>query len=403
MYGHPFVGIFPEDDSDADSDLTTLSLLGLAGFAAAGGACVPTLFNGSFTGCPLSLGGIVTTPYGPAAGSNVNGDADGVGNAARFSQPADITTDGTFFYVADLGNNKIRRIDPATGAVTTPYGPAAGSTASGDTDGTGNAARFTQPSAITTDGTHLYVTDFGNNKIRRIVIATGVVTTLAGPAPGSTAGGDTDGTGNAARFTQPFGIAYDGAHLYVADFGNNKIRRIDPTTGVVTTPYGPSQGNTAGGDADGFGNAARFQNPQGIAISLDGANLYISDATNNKIRQIAIATGAVTTLAGPAPGSTANGDADGVGNAARFRSPLGIFTDGTSLYVPEFTNHKVRQIDLASRSVSTLAGPAPGSNASGDLDGTGNAAFFNQPGGLLSDGTQLYIADIFNNKIRLIR
>ncbi|MES0488986.1 MAG: hypothetical protein ABUK01_03280 [Leptospirales bacterium] len=103
-----------------------------------------------------------------------------------------------------MSNNRIRQIVISTGVVTTLAGPAQGTTTAGDTDGTGNAARFTGATSITTDGTNLYVA--AGCKIRQIVILTGVVTTLAGPAPGANTCGDTDGTGNAARFNAPEGI-----------------------------------------------------------------------------------------------------------------------------------------------------------------------------------------------------
>lgn len=358
-----------------------------------------TLVGGASSGCgPLSLSGIVTTPYGPAQGVTTTGDTDATGNAARFNNPNGITTDGTSLYVADTTNNKIRSIVLATGVVTTLAGPGPGSTANGDADGIGNAARFNFPDGVTTDGTNLYVGDFSNNKIRQIVIATGVVTTLAGPAAGSTANGDADGTGNAARFNGPGGITTDGTNLYVADSTNNKIRSIVIATGVVTTLAGPAAGSTANGDADGTGNAARFNQP--THITTDGTNLYVGDFSNNKIRSVVIATGVVTTLAGPAAGSIVGGDADGTGNAARFNGPDGITTDGTNLYVGDFSNNKIRSIVIATGAVTTLAGPAPGSTVLGDADGTGNAARFRSPRGITTDGTSLYLTDFLNSKIR---
>ena len=307
MVNHPLVGVLPgDDDASSGQDLSSLSLQAVLGGALTGAtACTQTFLGGAFIGCPLSLSAAVTTPYGPAGASTISGDTDGTGNAARFSGLSDITSDGSYLYIADTQNHKIRRIDPATGSVTTPFGPASGSTVSGDADGVGNAARFNFISGITSDGTNLYVADSANHKIRQIVIATGVVTTLAGPAPGSTASGDADGTGNAARFNQPAGIATDGIHLYVSEVANDTIRQIVIATGVVTTLAGPAPGSTAFGDADGIGNAARFSDPW--AIATDGTSLYITDRGNSRIRQLVLATRAVTTLAGPAPGSSGSG------------------------------------------------------------------------------------------------
>ncbi len=169
----------------------------------------------------------MTTLAGPAAGSTDNNSTDGTGSDARFYQPYGITTDGTNLYVSDYGNNKVRKVVISSGVVTTLAGPAAGTTTEGDADGTGTDARFKGPSGITTDGTNLYLGGWSNNKVRKIVISSGVVTTLAGPAAGTTTSGDTDGTGTDARFYGPAEITSNGTYLYVVEFNNNKIRRIE--------------------------------------------------------------------------------------------------------------------------------------------------------------------------------
>jgi hypothetical protein len=315
------------------------------------------------------------------AGSTTSGSADGTGAVARFHDPCGITTDGTNLYVMDEGNNDIRKVVIATGVVTT----LAGSTTNGHADGTGIAASFNDPWGITTDGTNLYVADDGNNEIRRIVIATGAVTTLAG----STTRGNADGTGAAASFNQPSGITTDGTNLYVAEMGNNEIRKIVIATGAVTT----LAGSTTAGHADDTGTAASFSGP--ADITTDGTNLYVVEYQNNEIRKIVIATGAVTTLAG----STTAGHADGTGAAASFSGPTGITTDGTNLYVAECSNGEIRCIVIATGAVTTLAG----STTAGSVDGTGAAARFNEPYDITTDGTKLYVADNGNNEIREIQ
>jgi hypothetical protein len=147
----------------------------------------------------------------------------------------------------------------------------------GSADGTGTAVTFNYPRGITSDGINLYVADYGNRIIRQIVIATGVVSTLAGTA--GTAGA-ADGTGTAATFNYPWSITSDGTNLYVADFGNSTIRKIVISTGVVSILAG-----TAGvrGAADGTGTAATFYRPQGI--TSDGSSLYVTDS-GNTIRKI---------------------------------------------------------------------------------------------------------------------
>ncbi len=203
--------------------LSLIAALVLVGCGGDGGGGVDgvtgTQMGGSIQGTPLSLSGAVST----FAGLSLTGSQDGTGAAARFSLPFGCTTDGTNLYVADASNHTIRQVVIETGVVTTLAGTAG---LSGSTDATGTAARFNIPRRITTDGTgtNLYVTDGGNSTIRQVVIATGVVTTLAGTAGLS---GSTDATGTAARFYYPFGITTDGTNLYVADGDNQTIRVID--------------------------------------------------------------------------------------------------------------------------------------------------------------------------------
>jgi hypothetical protein len=362
------------------------------------------------------------------------GSADGTGAAASFGGPNGITSDGAGnLYVVDSSNATIRKVVMATGAVTTIAGMA-GHGQSGNVDGVGAAARFNWPYLIASDGAgNLCVSDFYNDSIRKIVVATGAVTTLAGAAPQP---GSVDATGAAARFRNPGGTATDGAgNLYVAD--GNTIRKIVIATGAVTTLAG-----TAGqyGSMDGTGAAASFSWP--LSVAWDGTgNLYVGDGI---IRKIAVATGVVTTLTngpgndtselgGGAVGlvsdgagnlyfadafttiwkvATATGDltrvagtagqlgsADGTGAAASFSGPSGIASDGAgNLYVADTNNGTIRKVVLATRVVTTLAGVA---GQLGSADGIGAAASFNAPYDIASDGAgNLYVAD--GNTIRKI-
>jgi DNA-binding beta-propeller fold protein YncE len=271
--------------------------------------------------------GEVSTLAGTGAASAV----DNTGTLASFAHPRGITTDGRNLYVADQDNNKIRKIVIASGEVTTLAGtgaPGAGN------DPSGTSATFNAPYGITTDGTNLYVSDYGNNKIRKIVIASGAVTTLAGSGlPGA----DDNTDGALATFHFPYGITTDGTNLYVADNGSNKIRRIAIISGAVTTIAGSG---SIGAVDNPIGTLATFSGPDGI--TSDGTNLYVADTGNNTIRKIVIASGAVTTLAGSA--LDAGGAVDNVGTLARFNGPGGITTDGASLFVSDLNNNKIRRI-----------------------------------------------------------
>ena len=244
----------------------------------------------------------------------------------------DTISDGHREYVVSLSSEK----EADNPVVTT----VAGSGSSGSTDGTGTSTSFVSPYTIANDGTNLYVGE--NHKIRKIVIATGVVTTLAG----STSYGFADGTGTSARFNYPRGMVVVGSNLYVADGNNFRIRKVKLSTGVVTTLAGSSsQGST-----DGTGTSAKFKTLFGLGT--DGTNLYVPDLYNYKIRKIVISTGVVTTLAGSgSPGST-----DATGTSASFNYPIGATSDGINVYVAEYSNHKIRKIVISTGVVTTLAG-----------------------------------------------
>ncbi|MFN3564713.1 MAG: hypothetical protein ACK4V1_01840 [Burkholderiaceae bacterium] len=256
-------------------------------------------------------------------------------------------------------------------------------------DGTGTQARFFYPQGLTTDGANLYLADYGNQTIRKLAIEGGAVTLLAG-APLQAGSGD--GIGTAARFQSPAGVTTDGTFLYVADRGNHSIRKIAIGTWEVVT----LAGSALPGSVDGAGSAARFNFPTGI--TTDGTNLFVADTNNHTIRKIAIGTGAVTTLAGQAGSS---GFADGIGASARFSFPSAITTDGTSLYVADSNNFIIRKIAIGTGAVSTLAGTL---GTAGSADGTGATAQFRPyPSGLTTDGRQLFLNDSGNHTVRAMR
>jgi sugar lactone lactonase YvrE len=327
---------------------------------------------------------LVTTLAGSVG---VSGSTDGTGSAAQFNLPNGITTDGTNLYVVDTFNQTIRKVDIATGTVSTPVGSVG---ATGSTDGAGTAARFYFPYGISIDGPNLYVADSGNNLIRKVVITTGTVTTVAGSTEVSK--GSANGTGVSARFFNPGGITTDGINLYVADTYNHTIRKVVIASGLVTTLAGSAG---VADSVDGTGSSARFYNPFGI--TTDGTNLYVTDSTNRTIRKVVIATGEVTTLAGSV---NIWGSTDGIGTTARFGVLYGITTDGTNLYVSDSGNNTIRKVVIATGEVTTLAGSAGASN--GSIDGTGSAARFAFPISITTDGTNLYVADSYNNTIRKV-
>ena len=294
---------------------------------------------------PVGSNWVVTTLAGKAGTS---GGADGT-NSSQFNAPWGLAVDSASnLYVADMGNHTIRKVTAArtNWVVTTVAGTAY---SQGSVDGTNSAARFNSPAGLAVDRAgNLYVADMGNNTIRKVTAAgtNWVVTTLAGKA-GDT--GSVDGTNSAARFNWPISVAVDIAgSLYVADWMNSSIRKVTPveTNWVVTTLAGKAG---ISGSRDGTNSAAWFNYPGHAAVDSAG-NLYVADGGNNVIRKVTpVGTNwVVTTLAGKA-GYT--GSVDGAGIAARFLfsdpsngSVGGVAVDSAgNLFVADVYNNTIRK------------------------------------------------------------
>lgn len=356
-----------------------------------------------------------------AGGLGGRGHLDGRGPLVRFIAPGPIVVEGGHAYVGDWAS--VRKIVLATGDVST----LAGSGRMGNRDGTGAAAQFSLVKGMTTDRRgSLYIVEEG--RIRRIAIATGEVTTIAG---GPLAFGPIlDGVGLNARFRSPMGITCDGERLFIAD--SWLVRQMTLTTGEVTT----IAGSVYTGDwQDGIGRAARFENIRAVVADNTG-HLYIGDSP--RVRRMNLATGQVVTLSEQpavidamsldptgsllfglweAPivlrlslttGETAvvvgttgqAGNIDGSKEVARLGYPAHVALDGGSIYIADSGNASFRQALIATGEVRTLAGHGW---APGEADGVGTDARFDSPMHLTGDGRdELYVIDKRSAAVRQI-
>jgi sugar lactone lactonase YvrE len=304
------------------------------------------------------------------AGGNAQGATDATDGTAQFNAPGAVSVDAAGnVYVADTSNHRIRKITPA--AVVTTL---AGST-QGFVDATDGSAKFDTPRGVAADASgNLYVADTNNHRIRKVTPA-GVVTTLAGGTQGFA-----DGTGAAAQFNAPQGVAVDAAgNVFVADTGNNRIRKIT-SAGVVTSVDGTA-----------------YASPKGLAVDALG-NLYVADTGNHRIQKIA-PDNTVSTVAGGTQGFS-----DGTGAGALFNSPTGISVDAVGdLFVADAGNNRIRLI-TPDGVVTTLAGTGTAGFLD-DLVGTSatTQARFNGPLGVAVDASgNVYVADTANHRIRKV-
>ena len=299
-----------------------------------------------------------------------DGFTDGTGTAAQFNKPSAIaiSDDEQSLYIADTGNNRIRKIDIATGEVTT----LASSSTSGSADGTGTAAQFDSPRSIAAQGGKLYVAD-DNAGIREINIATRAVTTL--PITGVSLGGK-----------KSLAITPDGSKLYVL---NNRspgsILEIDMQTNVATLLAGGTKFVTE----DGIGAAADFNQPESMAISPDGTSLVVADdgVNTRAIRAVAIAAKVVLTL-----GKLGRESVTPTGDAADPK--IGV---ASGIYIADSQNSRIKQLKPAAPGGTFLFEPVDfaGNSTEENKDGPLQQANFSRPEVIAvnSSGTKIFVID----------
>ena len=343
------------------------------------GSPFTAIINNTGGAVPATVYGQVTTLAGNTNSAGYSGHIDATGTSARFWDMEGVVGDANGnIYVAEYKNRDIRKITPA-GVVTTIAGTA---TVKGNQDGIGTAALFGGPDGLALDaaGTTLYIADYDNNSIRKMNLSTGAVTTWVTLVAGASC------------------MSFDNSgNLYCAEQDANQIQVISPT-GVVTT----IAGNNTPQYINGTGSAARFYMPNDVQVDASNGDVYVADYLNNAIRKVTSA-GVVTTFAGTTdyqytlPESVTY--ADGVGTAARFNNPTGVAILGNVVYVADLLNYCVRSI-LPNQTVTTIAGSSANT---GWADGIGTAAKFGQPVDIWIDNSGVgYVIDGTMNNIRKV-
>lgn len=341
--------------------------------------------------------GVITTVAGDGREA-YSGDG-GQATAAALSSPTAVTFDGAGnLFISDQNNNRIRKVD-AGGIITTTVGNGL-QDSSGD-DGPATAASLIPGGMAFNAGGDLFVADLYS--IRKVDATTRIITTVAGG--GDPADGIGDGrVATAAAFSAPFGLSLDAAgNIYVADYVQRRVRRVDATTRIISTVAGNGQERFSGDN--GPATAAALTFPQFVAVDRAGDIFIAESYPDYQVRKVAASSGIITTVAGGGAPLDGLGDR-GAATNAQLSAPDGLAADGnSSLYIADTFHHRVRRVDLNTGIITTVAGntePGADGGFSGD-NGQAVAALLSVPSGIALDSSgNLFITDTGNNRVRKV-
>jgi hypothetical protein len=340
----------------------------------------------------LPIGTINTFAGSGAAGINGGGFGGDQGPApsALLKFPSGVAVGNGALFIADTNNHRVRRVNLTSCVIDTVAG---GGTAgfAGD-NGQATSAMLNGPRGVAVDSGILFIADTNNHRIRSVDLSTGLITTVAGSGD-FTFGGD-GGLATSAGINGPFKVAVATGGLFIADRGNNRIRRVDLSTGIIDTVAG--NGVAAFSGDGGLATAASLYLPDDMVVG--NGTLFIADRQNARVRRVDLTTGVITTIAGN--GSLGlNGDG-GPATSANV-GPASLVLQGNVLFIADDASNRITRVDLTTSTITTVAGTGT-SGFSGD-GASATTAELQSPGGLALGNGALFIADTFNERVRRVQ
>jgi sugar lactone lactonase YvrE len=397
---------------DTSGQLTVVAGVGLQGFSGDGGPATSASLNGPSA---LAIDGsgnlfiadvsnnrirkvdLATGVISTVAGNGFTGFSGdgGPATSASMNNPAGVAVDGSGnLFIAEQNNMRVRKVNLSTGIIMTVAGN--GFTGFSGDGGPATSASLGGPFGVAVDGSgNLFIANRGINRIRKVILSTGIITTVAGN--GSLGFSGDGGPATSASLNDPLGVAVDGGgNLFITDRGNHRVRMVNLSTGTIMTVAG--NGFTGFSGDGGSATSASINNPVGVAVDGSG-NLLIADVLNNRIRRVILSIGIITTVAGN--GFTGFSGDGGPATSSSLANPIGVIVHASNLFFTDRNNHRIRKVDLATGIISTVAG-----NGLQGFTGDGGAAIaasLNNPGGLAVDGSgNLFFADQGNHRARRV-